>query len=60
MPVTADTLKHLHALCQSASGDAGQLKRADHEVIQLVPGAAPVIRFRCVKAAQASDVDKPA
>jgi len=50
LPITADTLKHLHALCQSASGDAGQFKRVDNEVIQLVPGAAPVIRFRCVKA----------
>ena len=50
LPVTADTLKHLHALCQSASGDAGQFKRIDNEVIQLIPGAAPVVRFRCVKA----------
>jgi hypothetical protein len=39
-----------HALCQSASGDAGQFKSVDNEVIQLVPGAPPVIRFRCVKA----------
>lgn len=50
LPITPDTLKHLHALSQSASGDAGQFKRVDNEVIQLVPGAAPVIRFRCVKA----------
>jgi Fic family protein len=49
-PLTPDTLKRLHALCQSASGDAGQFKRVDNEVIQLVPGSAPVIRFRCVKA----------
>ncbi len=50
LPITADTLKRLHALCQSASGDAGRFKRVDNEVIQLVPGAAPVVRFRCVKA----------
>jgi len=50
LPITADTLKHLHGLCQSASGDAGQFKRVDNDVIELVPGAAPVIRFRCVKA----------
>jgi Fic family protein len=50
LPVTPDTLKHLHALCQAASGDAGQFKRIDNEVIELVPGAAPVIRFRCVTA----------
>ena len=50
LSVTPDTLRRLHALCQSASGDAGQFKKVDNEVVQLVPGAAPVIRFRCVKA----------
>ena len=50
LPITAATLKHLHGLCQSASGDAGQFKSVDNEVIQLVPDAAPVVRFRCVKA----------
>ena len=50
LAITPDTLKRLHALCQSASGDAGQFKKVDNEVIQLVPGAAPVVRFRCVKA----------
>jgi Fic family protein len=50
LPITADILRHLHALCQSASGDAGQFKRIDNEVIELVPGATPVVRFRCVKA----------
>src|ERR1019366_5172912 len=50
LPITPDTLKHLHALCQAASGDAGEFKRIDNEVIELVPGAAPVIRFRCVTA----------
>jgi Fic family protein len=50
LALTPDTLKRLHALCQSASSDAGQFKKVDNEVIQLVPGAAPVIRFRCVKA----------
>jgi len=50
LSITPDTLKRLHALCQSASGDAGQFKSVDNEVIQLVPGAPPVIRFRCVKA----------
>ena len=50
LAITPDTLKRLHALCQSASGDAGEYKKGDNEIIQLVPGAAPVIRFRCVKA----------
>jgi Fic family protein len=50
LPITPGTLKHLHALCQSASGDAGEFKRIDNEVIELVPDAAPLIRFRCVTA----------
>ena len=50
LPITPATLKHLHALCQAASGDAGQFKRIDNEVVELRPGAAPVIRFKCVSA----------
>ena len=50
--ITPETLKHLHALCQSASGDAGQFKRIDNEVVELRVGAAPVIRFKCVSAKQ--------
>ena len=50
LPINAATLKHLHSLCQSASGDAGQFKKLDNEVIELKPGVAPIIRFRCVKA----------
>lgn len=58
-PVTSDTLKRLHALCQSASGDAGQFKLVDNDIIQVVPGSAPVIRFRCVPASQtAAAVDE--
>jgi Fic family protein len=50
LPINAATLKHLHSLSQSASGDAGQFKKLNNEVIELKPGTAPVIRFRCVKA----------
>jgi len=52
LSITPEALKHLHALCQSASGDAGQFKRIDNEVVELRPGAAPVIRFKCVSAKQ--------
>ena len=52
LAITPDTLRRLHALCQSASGDAGQFKRIDNEVVELRPGAAPVIRFKCVSAKQ--------
>ena len=37
LPINAATLKHLHALCQAASGDAGQFKRIDNEVVELRP-----------------------
>ncbi len=50
--ITADTLKRLHGLCQSTSGDSGQFKRIDNEIIQLVPDGPPVIRFRCVTAGE--------
>ena len=50
--VTPDTLLHLHARCQSASGDAGQFKRVDNDIVELRPGQAPVVRFRCVPAAE--------
>ena len=52
LPITPATLQRLHALCQSASGDAGQFKRIDNEVVELRPGAAPVSRFKCVSAKQ--------
>src|SRR5208283_2292776 len=52
LPLTPDALKRLHALCHGASGDAGQFKRIDNEVVELRPGAAPVIRFKCVSAKQ--------
>jgi Fic family protein len=52
--VSSDTLKHLHALCQQGSGDAGQFKRLDNDIIDLAPGKAPKIRFKCVPARQTS------
>ena len=44
------TMLRLHALCQSASGDAGQFKRIDNDIVETQPGHAPVVRFRCVTA----------
>jgi Fic family protein len=52
IPINAATLRHLHALCQHGSGDAGQFKRLDNDIIQLDPGQAPKIRFKCVPAKQ--------
>ena len=50
LQITPDLLLRLHRLCQEGSGDAGQFKKVDNEVIELRPGAAPIVRFRCVSA----------
>lgn len=50
LPITPDLLRRLHQLCQDGSGDAGQFKKVDNEVIELRPGAAPIVRFTCVSA----------
>jgi Fic family protein len=50
LQITPDLLRRLHRLCQEGSGDAGQFKKVDNEVIELRAGAAPVIRFKCVSA----------
>ncbi len=50
LQITPDVLRRLHRLCQEGSGDAGQFKKVDNEVIELQPGAAPVIRFKRVSA----------
>jgi Fic family protein len=50
LPITSDLLRRLHRICQEGSGDAGQFKKVDNEVIELRPGAAPIVRFKCVSA----------
>lgn len=50
VPITPDLLRRLHRLCQEGSGDADQFKKLDNEVIELRPGAAPIVRFKCVSA----------
>lgn len=50
LQITPDLMRRLHKLCQEGSGDAGQFKKVDNEVIELRPGAAPIIRFKCVSA----------
>ena len=50
LSISPETLRRLPALCQSASGDAGQFKRVDNDIVEYLPGRAPVVRFRCVKA----------
>lgn len=52
LPVNPATLKRLHALCQSTSGDAGEFKRIDNEIVSLSPGQPPSVRFRCLAASE--------
>jgi len=50
LQITPDLMRRLHRLCQEGSGDAGQFKKVDNEVIELRTGAAPIVRFKCVSA----------
>jgi len=46
--ITPELLKRLHSLIQEGSGDAGQFKRTDNEIVETKPGQAPFIRFKPV------------
>jgi Fic family protein len=46
LAITPDLLQRLHATIQEGSGDAGQWKRVDNEIIELRQGAPPLVRFR--------------
>ena len=50
---TPDTLRRLHTLAQRGAGDAGEWKRVDNDIVELRTGAAPVVRFRPVRVAEA-------
>jgi Fic family protein len=51
MPVTPDTLKDLHRICQEGAGDAGRWKAIDNDIIEFRPGEPPRVRFRPVRVA---------
>lgn len=53
LQVTPATLRRLHASAQRAAGDAGEWKRVDNDIVELRTGAAPVVRFRPVRVAEA-------
>lgn len=50
--ITPDLLKRLHATIQEGSGDAGQWKQVDNEIIELREGVQPIVRFRPVAVAE--------
>lgn len=47
-------LQRLHALIQEGAGDAGQWKRVNNDIVEIRSGAAPLVRFRTVPAAEAA------
>jgi Fic family protein len=46
-------LQRLHALVQEGSGDSGQWKQVENELMEFREGVAPIVRFRPVIAAEA-------
>lgn len=48
LPLNSKTCLTLHKDCQESSGDAGQFKRIENDIIQLIPGEAPRIRFKAL------------
>jgi Fic family protein len=52
MQITPELILDFHATIQTGSGDAGQWKKRDNEIVELRPGRAPVVRFRPTTAAR--------
>lgn len=52
LPVTPRTIRRLHALSMAGSGDAGRYKQVDNEIVELRPGAPPLVRFRPTPASE--------
>jgi len=52
LPITPELLQQLHALVQDGSGDAGQWKSIDNEIIEMREGAPPLVRFQPLPAAE--------
>jgi Fic family protein len=51
LAITPDLLRRLHGIIQDGSGDAGQWKQVDNEIIEMRAGAPPLVRFRPVSVA---------
>ncbi len=51
LPITEDTIKQLHSLSRGGVGDAGEYKRQDNDIIEVIPGRGREVRFRTVRVA---------
>ncbi|MCL2641402.1 MAG: Fic family protein, partial [Phycisphaerales bacterium] len=54
-PVDARTIRHLHALSHAGAGDAGQFKRHDNEIIEILPDGRRRLRFKPTPAKQTTN-----
>jgi len=52
LAVTPKLVLHLHAMVQKGSGDAGEWKAVDNEIIEMREDGLPQVRFRPVSAAE--------
>ncbi len=50
LAITPALIRQFHRMIQADAGDAGQWKKVDNEIVELRPGAAPVVRFKPVAA----------
>ncbi len=53
--ITPELLLELHGTVQAGSGDAGQWKHVDNDIVELSPTGPPRLRFRTVRAQQAAE-----
>lgn len=54
LPVTEETIRKLHALSRPGSGDAGEYKQKDSDIIERLPDGRERVRFRTVEAKKTS------
>ena len=52
LPVSEETIKHLHSLSRGGSGDAGEYKTKNRDIIEKYPDGRERIRFKTVSAAE--------
>jgi len=52
LPISEDTVKHLHYLSRSGTGDAGEYKTKNSDIIEKYPDGRERVRFKTVSAAE--------
>lgn len=52
LPVSEETIKHLHRLARGRIGDAGQYKNQDSDIIERLPDGRTRVRFKTMPAAR--------